>query len=107
LEIEMSIGANYLDDVRNLTETLEVDERTITVTRMTGNGEKEITRDEFIKVWLDNAELWGLVDYDEITVMTIMVDEIKEAITELAGHSWDLKYIRKIKNMEKANEHSA
>jgi uncharacterized protein (UPF0335 family) len=39
--------------------------------------------------------------------MTIMVDEIKEAITELAGHSWDLKYIRKIKNMEKANEHSA
>ena len=94
---------DYLDDVRNLTETLEVDERTITVTRMTGNGEKEITRDEFIKVWLDNAELWGLVDYDEITVMTVMVDEIKEAIKELAGHSWDLKYIRKIKNMEKAN----
>lgn len=94
---------DYLDDVRNLTETLEVDERTITVTRMTGNGEKEITRDEFIKVWLDNAELWGLVDYDEITVMTVMVDEIKESIRELAGHSWDLKYIRKIKNMEKAN----
>lgn len=98
---------DYLNDVRNLTETLEVDERTITVTRMTGNGEKEITRDEFIKVWLDNAELWGLVDYDDITVMTVMVDEIKESITELAGHSWDLKYIRKIKNMEKANEHSA
>lgn len=94
---------DYLNDVRNLTETLEVDERTITVTRMTGNGEKEITRDEFIKVWLDNAELWGLVDYDEITVMTVMVDEIKESIRELAGHSWDLKYIRKIKNMEKAN----
>jgi len=98
---------DYLNDVRNLTETLEVDERTITVTRMTGNGEKEITRDEFIKVWLDNAELWGLVDYDDITIMQIMLDEIKESITELAGHSWDLKYIRKIKNMEKANEHSA
>ena len=94
---------DYLDDVRNLTETLEVDERTITVTRMTGNGEKEVTRDEFIKVWVDHSELWGLVDYDEITVMSVMVDEIKEAITELAGHSWDLKYIRKIKNTEKAN----
>ena len=103
----MSITANYLNDVRNLTETLEVDERTITVTRMTGNGEKEVTREEFIKVWVDHSELWGLVDYDEITVMSVMVDEIKEAITELAGHSWDLKYIRKIKNMEKANEHSA
>lgn len=102
----MSITANYLDDVRNLTETLEVDERTITVTRMTGNGEKEVTRDEFIKVWVDHSELWGLVDYDEITVMTVMVDEIKEAITELAGHSWDLKYIRKIKNMEKNNDKS-
>jgi hypothetical protein len=103
----MSITANYLDDVRNLTETLEVDERTITVERMTGNGEKEVTREEFIKVWVDHAQLWSLVDYDEITVMTVMVDEIKESIRELAGHSWDLKYIRKIKNMEKANEHSA
>jgi hypothetical protein len=102
----MSITANYLDDVRNLTETLEVDERTITVTRMTGNGEKEITRDDFIKVWLDNAELWGLVDYDDIQTMHIMLDEIKEGITELAGHSWDLKYIRKIKNMEKNNDKS-
>jgi len=37
-------------------------------------------------------------------VMTIMVDEIKAGITELAGHSWDLKYIRKIKNMEKNND---
>ena len=98
---------DYLNDVRNLTETLEVDERTITVTRMTGNGEKEITRDEFIKVWVDHAQLWSLVDYDDITIMQIMLDEIKESITELAGHSWDLKYIRKIKNMEKANEHSA
>ena len=102
----MSITANYLDDVRNLTETLEVDERTITVTRMTGNGEKEITRDDFIKVWLDNAELWGLVDYDDIQTMHIMLDEIKEGITELAGHSWDLKYERKIKNMEKNNDKS-
>ncbi len=82
---------DYLNDVRNLTETLEVDERTITVERMTGNGEKEVTREECIKVWVDHAQLWSLVDYDEITVMTVMVDEIKESIRELAGHSWDLK----------------
>ena len=94
---------DYLDDVRNLTETLEVDERTITVTRMTGNGEKEVTRDEFIKVWVDHAQLWSLVDYDDIQTMHIMIDEIKAGITELAGHSWDLKYERKIKNMEKNN----
>ena len=98
---------DYLNDVRNLTETLEVDERTITVERMTGNGEKEVTRDEFIKVWVDHAQLWSLVDYDEITVMQVMVDEIKAGITELAGHSWDLKYERKIKNMEKNNEYSS
>lgn len=75
----------------------EVDERTITVTRMTGNGEKEVTREEFIKVWVDHAELWSLIDYEEITMMTVMVDEIKESIAELAGHSWDLKYARKEK----------
>jgi len=94
---------DYLNDVRNLTETLEVDERTITVERMTGNGEKEVTREEFIKVWVDHAQLWSLVDYGDIQTMNIIVDEIKEGITELAGYSWDLKYIRKIKNMEKAN----
>ena len=59
----------------------EIDERTITVERMTGNGTKEITRDDFIKVWVDHASLWSLVDYDEITVMQIMVDEIKDGIT--------------------------
>jgi hypothetical protein len=94
---------NYLHEVRNLTETLEVDERTITVERMTGNGEKEVTREEFIKVWVDHAQLWSLVDYGDIQTMNIIVDEIKEGITELAGYSWDLKYARKIKNMEKAN----
>ena len=94
---------NYLHEVRNLTETLEVDERTITVERMTGNGEKEVTREEFIKVWVDHAQLWSLVDYGDIKTMNIIVDEIKEGITELAGYSWDLKYARKLKNMEKNN----
>lgn len=93
---------NYLHEVRNLTETLEVDERTITVERMTGNGEKEVTREEFIKVWVDHAQLWSLVDYGDIQTMNIIVDEIKEGITELAGYSWDLKYARKLKNMEEA-----
>ena len=46
------------------------------------------------------------LNYDEITVMQVMVDEIKDGITELAGHSWDLKYERKIKNMEKNNDKS-
>ena len=79
----------------------KVDERTITVERMTGNGTKEITREDFIKVWVDHASLWSLVDYDEITVMQVMVDEIKAGITELAGHSWDLKYERKEKRNDK------
>jgi len=30
-----------------------------------------------------------------------MVDEIKAGITELAGHSWDLKYERKEKRNAK------
>ena len=33
----------------------EIDERTITVERMTGNGTKEITRDDFIKLWRNNS----------------------------------------------------
>ena len=78
-------------------------ERTITVERMTGNGEKEVTREEFIKVWVDHAQLWSLIDYEDMTIMQVMVDEIKESIAELAGHSWDLKYARK----EEKNEHSA
>ena len=82
----------------------EVDERTITVERMTGNGEKEVTRDEFIKVWVDHAQLWSLVDYEDIQTMHIMIDEIKEGITELAGHSWDLKYARKLEASKKKLE---
>ena len=72
-----------------------VKDKTITVTRMTGNGEKEITREDFIKVWVDHAGIYGLIDYEDIVNMQCWVDEIKEEITNLAGHSFDLKLKRK------------
>ena len=74
-----------------------VKDKTITVTRMTGTGEKEVTREEFIKVWVDHAGIYGLIDYEDIVNMQCWVDEIKEEITNLAGHSFDLKLKRKEK----------
>jgi len=74
-----------------------VKDKTITVTRMTGTGEKEVTRKEFIKVWVDHAGIYGLIDYEDIVNMQCWVDEIKEEITNLAGHSFDLKLKRKEK----------
>lgn len=72
-----------------------VKEDTITVQRMTGNGEKEINREDFIKVWVDHAGIYGLIDYEDMVNMGAWVDEIKEEITNLASHSFDLKLKRK------------
>ena len=72
-----------------------VKDKTISVTRMTGKGTKDITREDFIKVWVDHAGLYALVDYTDMVNMQCWVDEIKAEITELAGHSWDLQLKRK------------
>jgi len=77
-----------------------VKEPTITVGRMTGSGEKDVTREEFVKVWVDHAGIYGLIDYEDMVNMGCWVDEIKEEITKLAEHSFDLKLKRK----EKSND---
>ena len=72
-----------------------VKDETITVGKMTGKGNKEITRKDFIKVWVDHAGLYALVDYTDMVNMECWVEEIKTEISKLAGHSFDLQLKRK------------
>ena len=78
-----------------------VKDKTISVTRMTGKGTKDITREDFIKVWVDHAGLYALVDYTDMVNMQCWVDEIKAEIAGLAGHSFDLQFKRQ---QEKKND---
>ena len=48
-----------------------------------------------MKVWVDHAGIYGLIDYEDMVNMGAWVDEIKEEITNLASHSFDLKLKRK------------
>jgi len=66
-------------------------EKTITVSDWFGK-DKEITRTDFIDLWVRNADLYKLVHYKQLAYMTAWVQEIKDDIAEIAGLSWDLAY---------------
>ena len=75
-------------------------EPTITVSDWFGK-DKEVTRKEYIDLWVKNADLYKLVDYTELVYMEAWVQEIKDDIAELAGYSWDIVYKRKLKREDK------
>jgi hypothetical protein len=66
-------------------------EPTITVTGWTGK-DKEVTRAEYIKLWVEHSDLYKLVHYKQLAYMEAWVQDIKDEIAEIAGLSWDLAY---------------
>jgi hypothetical protein len=65
--------------------------KTITVQTWSGK-DTQINREDFIKRWLDNAEIWNLADYRDLDYTNQLKDEIQEKIKFLAGYKFDLKY---------------
>ena len=67
---------------------------TITIQGYNGK-DKDITRDDFIAQWWENAQIWNLVDYHDLDAMNEMRDNIRVKFNEMAGMSWDLKFNNK------------
>ena len=63
--------------------------------------DKEVTRDEYVKLWADNATLYRLIDYSQLEYMEAWAKSIKDDIAELAGYSWDIGYNRKLKREDR------
>ena len=66
-------------------------EPTITVSGWFGK-DKEVTREEYVDLWVKNADLYKLVHYKQLAYMEAWVQEVKDEIAEIAGLSWDLAY---------------
>jgi hypothetical protein len=65
--------------------------KTITIQTWRGK-ETKINREDFIKQWWDNSDIWNLADYRDLTYTNKLKDEIKEKIEYLAGYKFDLQY---------------
>jgi len=77
-------------------------EKTITVTSWMGK-DKEITRTDYVDLWVSNADLYKLVHYKQLAYMEAWVQDIKDEIAEIAALSWDLSYkIEEDKNESKS-----
>ena len=83
------ISKEFLELSEKITDVEK--EKTITVTGWTGK-DKEVTRDEFIKIWVEHSDLYKLVHYKQLAYMEAWVQDIKDDIAEIAGLSWDLAY---------------
>ena len=84
-----------IDEARQLgldtsSEEEEV-EPTLTVAGWFGK-DKDVTRDEYIKLWVEHSDLYRLVHYKQLAYMEAWVQDIKDEIAEIAGLSWDLAY---------------
>ena len=66
-------------------------EKTITVSDWF-NKDKEITRTDYVDLWVRNADLYKLVHYKQLAYMEAWVQDIKDDIAELAELSWDIAY---------------
>ena len=66
-------------------------EPTLTVAGWFGK-DKDVTRDEYIKLWVEHSDLYRLVHYKQLAYMEAWVQDIKDEIAEVAGLSWDLAY---------------
>ena len=83
------ISKEFLEVSEKITDVEK--EPTITVSDWFGK-DKEITRTDFIDLWVRNADLYKLVHYKQLAYMEAWVQDIKDEIAEIAGLSWDLAY---------------
>ena len=83
------ISKEFLELSEKITDVEK--EPTITVSDWFGK-DKEITRTDFIDLWVRNADLYKLVHYKQLAYMEAWVQDIKDEIAEVAGLSWDLSY---------------
>ena len=81
-------------------------EPTITVSDWFGK-DKEVTREEYIKLWVEHSDLYRLVHYKQLAYMEAWVQDIKDDIAELAGYSWDIGYNIKLKKEDKNGKSKA
>ena len=83
------ISKEFLEVSEKITDVEK--EKTITVSDWFGK-DKEVTRTDFIDLWVRNADLYKLVHYKQLAYMEAWVQDIKDEIAEVAGLSWDLSY---------------
>jgi len=57
-----------------------------------GGKEKDITLEDFIKRWIENAELWNLADYRDLDNTNKIYKSIEKQIADLATHKFNLTY---------------
>jgi hypothetical protein len=83
------ISKEFLELSEKITDVEQ--EPTLTVEGWFGK-DKEVTRKEYIDLWVKNADLYKLVHYKQLAYMEAWVQDIKDDIAEIAGLSWDLGY---------------
>ena len=72
-------------------------EKTISVQKSWGDGEVDVTLEEFRKKFQDHHQLYLLVHYTELDSMTKYLDRIKKMIDNLATRKFDILYERQNK----------
>ena len=92
------ISKEFLELSEKITDVEQ--EPTITVSDWFGK-DKEITRADYVELWVKNADLYKLVHYKQLAYMEAWVQDIKDDIAELAGYSWDIGYNIKLKKEDK------
>ena len=92
------ISKEFLELSEKITDVEQ--EPTITVSDWFGK-DKEVTREEYVDLWVRNADLYKLVHYKQLAYMEAWVQDIKDDIAELAGYSWDIGYNIKLKKEDK------
>jgi len=68
--------------------------KTVSVQKSWGDGEVDVTLEEFRKKFQDHHQLYLLVDYTELDSMTKYLDRIKKMIDNLATRKFDILYER-------------
>jgi len=54
--------------------------------------DKDVTLDQFVDIWVENANLWTLADYRDLDNTNKMYKEIERKIADLATHKFNLLY---------------
>ena len=68
--------------------------KTVSVQKSWGDGEIDVTLEEFQKKFQDHHQLYLLVDYEELDSMTKYLDRIKKMIDNLATRKFNILYER-------------
>ena len=75
--------------------------KTVSVQKAWGDGEVDLTLEEFQNKFQENHQLYLLVDYTELDSMTKYLDRIKKMIDNLATRKFDILYERQNKQDKK------